>query len=137
MKIAFAAASVLVMISSIAADSALDMRTHELTYHYTASLEGNQMSARITCRPVKDTTIHEIAVIKYRFVKDEADSSDTSFEYLAITDTSVINYAWRGNIPMLLLKRASDDDTLFQRCWFGQSAEAPACCGWYVRKQFL
>jgi hypothetical protein len=105
--------SELLLISSIAFSSNLDMRTYELAYNYTGSIGGKAVSAIITCRPIKDTIINGIGVIKYRFVKTETDSSDTSFDYLNITDTSVINYAWRGNTPFILLKRASTDDSLF------------------------
>jgi hypothetical protein len=89
-----------------------DMRSYELTYAYKGSIAGDSLNAIITCRPVKDTLINSIDVLKYRFVKTTKDSSDTSFEYLHITDTSVVNYAYRGNTPFVLLKRSAAEDSL-------------------------
>lgn len=90
----------------------LDMRYYELTYAYNGSLGGNSLNAIITCYPIKDTVINTIDVVKYRFVKTTKDSSDTSFDYLHITDTSVVNYAYRGNTPYILLKRSATEDPL-------------------------
>lgn len=102
------------MASCITAYSAnLDMRTHELTYKYTGSIFGKDISAEVICRPVLDTTINGISVSKYQFIKIEPNTIDTSYEYLHITDTSIINYAWVGNTPFILMKKSNFSDSLF------------------------
>lgn len=100
------------LLHSLSPGSNLDMRTHELTYAFSSNMEGKAHNGSITCRPIKDTSITGISVVQYRYIKKVADSSDTSFNYLNITDTSVINYAWRGNAPYVLLKSAAADDSL-------------------------
>jgi len=90
------------------------MRTHELTYDYSGSIGWKPINGTVTCRPVQDTSINGIDVIQYRYIINGRDSaiSDTSYEYVHVTDTSVINYAWRGDPPYILLKSAAAKDTL-------------------------
>lgn len=89
-----------------------DMRTNELTYTYTGAIGGKKINAIVICRPIKDTIINGFQVLKYRFIKQTTETADTSFDYLQITDSTVVNYAWIGNTPFVLLKRKTIDDTL-------------------------
>ena len=126
----------------------IDMRLYELTYAYKGSFIGDSLNAIITCSPIKDTAINTVDVVKYRFIKTTNDSSDTSFDYLHITDTSVVNYAYRGNTPFVLLKRSATADPLileespyttfaFPYLLNAQWLTRPESTGLYSAKQYV
>lgn len=78
----------------------------ELIYkHYSLLSSDFEINDTIFCRVVGDTTISGIDVYKYRFITVSGDSSDTTMNYMQITDTSIINYAYWGYEPNIFLSR--------------------------------
>ena len=103
----------------------LDFLTSELTYYRTSNVfhgmdtincKDSTFTDTIICRVVDDTTINKTNVYKYRYIMKFRDVVDTSFEFRLVTDTSNVNYAWQGNPPFVMLKRAAGpfrSDTLY------------------------